>query len=163
MFNDLGMMHSLALSRSRGDYKKDGLQGCHGVGGILDNRVITLDDKTLDPRCLTLGSASVNSSHINRKKEESKSYYPGVYPSGEKWCSQIGFDGSVYSLGTHSTEVDAANAYAWVQADRRTIETRLVKVPKDVEKSAKQTLRAANLIIVKSSVKENRLSMTTSN
>ena len=72
-FNNLGRMHSVALSRSRGDYKKDGLQGCHGVGGILDNRVITLDDLTLDPRCLTLGSASVNSSHINRKKEESKS------------------------------------------------------------------------------------------
>jgi hypothetical protein len=42
---------------------------CHGVGGILDNRVITLDDGTLDPRCLTLASASVNSSHINRKRE----------------------------------------------------------------------------------------------
>ena len=146
-------MHSVALSRSRGDYKKDGLQGCHGVGGILDNRVITLDDLTLDPRCLTLGSASVNSSHINRKKWESKSDYPGVYISGKKWCSQIGFDGSLYSLGTYSTAVDSANAYAWVQADRRTIETRLVKVPKDAEKSAKKTLRAANLIVVKSSIK----------
>ena len=53
----------------------------------------------------------------------------------------------------NSTEVDAANAYAWVQADRRTSETRLVKVPKDAEKSVKKTLRAANLIIVKSSIK----------
>ena len=153
MFNDLGMMHNVALGRSRGDYKEDGLQGCHGVGGILDNRVITLDDLTLDPRCLTTGSASVNSSHINHKKEGSKSDYPGVKPSGEKWYGSIRFDGSDHNLGTYSTEIDAANAYAWVQSDRRTIETRLVKVPKDAEKSVKKSLRAANAVIVKSFIK----------
>ena len=152
-FNDLGMMHNLALGRSRGDYKADGLQGCHGVGGIRDNRVITLADGTLDPRCLTLGSASVNSSHINRKKEESKSDYPGVKPSGEKWYGSIRFDGFDYNLGTYSDEVDSANAYAWVQSDRRALETRLVKVPKDAEKSVKKSLRASNLVIVKSFIK----------
>jgi hypothetical protein len=36
-FNSLGYLHTLALGRSRGD--KDKLQGCHGVGGIVDNHV----------------------------------------------------------------------------------------------------------------------------
>jgi hypothetical protein len=154
MFYDgLGMMHNLALCRSRGDYKKDGLQGCHGVGGILDNRVITLDDLTLDPRCLTLGSASVNSSHINRKRATTVSAYPGVTLSGDNWYGSIRFDGTNYYLGSFSIEVDASNAYAWVQSDRRALETRLVKVPKDAEKSVKKILRAANLIIFKSFVK----------
>jgi hypothetical protein len=125
----------------------------HGVGGIRDNRVVTLDDGTLDPRCLTLGSASVNSSHINRKRANTVSEYPGVYPSGDNWCADIQFDGSKYYLGIFPTEVDAANAYAWVQSDRRALETRLSKVPKDADKSVKKTLRAANLIIVKSFVK----------
>ena len=155
MFNSLGMMHNLALGRSRGDFKNDGLQGCHGVGGILDNRVITLDDGTLDPRCLTLGSASVNSSHINRKRATTVSEYPGVYPSGDNWWSQIRFDGTDYFLGTFPTEIDAANAYAWVQSSRSIIEKRLNKVPKDAEASVKKTLRASNLAIVKSYVKFN--------
>ena len=153
MFNSLGMMHNLALGRSRGDFKKDHLEGCHGVGGILDNRVITLDDDTLDPRCLTLGPSTVNTSHINCKKEGSKSEYPGAQPSGQKWTSKIRFDGSDYFLGTFPTEIDAANAYAWVQSSRSIIEKRLAKVPKDADASVKKTLRASNLVIVKSYVK----------
>jgi len=118
-YTGLGMMHNVALGRSRGDFKKDGLQGCHGVGGILDNRVITLDDGTLDPRCLTLGSASVNASHINKKKEGTLSEYPGVYPSGaypsdDNWVSHFQLDNTKYRLGRFPTEIDAANAYAWV-------------------------------------------------
>ena len=153
MFNSLGMMHNLALNRSRGDFKKDDLQCCHGVGGILDNRVITLDDGTLDPRCLTPGTASVNSSHINQKKEGALSEYPGVKPSGQNWTSKIRFDSNDYFLGTFPTEIDAANAYAWVQSSRSIIEKRLNKVPKDAESSVKKTLRASNLVIVKSYVK----------
>ena len=30
-FKSLGQLHNLALGRSRGDSKKDGLQGCHGM------------------------------------------------------------------------------------------------------------------------------------
>ncbi len=126
---------------------------CHGVGDILDNRVITLDDDTLDPRCLTLGSASVNSSHINRKRATTASEYPGVYPSNQKWCARFQLDNSKYLLGTFPTEIDASNAYAWVQSSRSIIEKLLAKVPKDAESSAKKTLRASNLVIVKSYVK----------
>jgi hypothetical protein len=83
--NDLGQMHNLALGRSRGEYKKDGQQGCHGKGGILDNRVITLEDSTLDERTLTLGSATVNASHKNQTRASTASTYPGVHPEGKNW------------------------------------------------------------------------------
>lgn len=92
-------------------------------------------------------------SHINRKRATSRSEYPGVSPSGKNWSSSIRFDGSNYFLGTFPTEIDAANAYAWVQSSRSIIEKRLNKVPKDAEASVKKTLRASNLVIVKSYVK----------
>ena len=149
-FNDLGIMHNLALGRSRGDYKNDGLQGCHGKGGILDNRVITLEDSTLDERTLTLGSASVNASHKNRKTETTVSKYPCVNPEGKNWNAIIRFDGSSYRLGTFSTEIEAANSYAWVQASRRDLEKTLAKVPKDAGEDVKKAIRASNLPIVKS-------------
>ena len=43
-----------------GNFKKDGLQGCYGIVGLMDNRVLPDIGSTPDTRCLTLGSASVN-------------------------------------------------------------------------------------------------------
>jgi hypothetical protein len=148
-------MHNLALGRARGDFEKDGLQGCRGVGGILDNRVITLETWLFqsEPRCFALGTASVNGSHINRKGATTVTAYPDVVPSGQNWTSNISFDGRRYHLGTFPTEVDAVDAFACVQAARRTLESRLSKVPMEAEASIKKTLRAANCVIVKSFIK----------
>ena len=43
-----------------GNFKKDALQGCYGIVGLMDNRVLPDIGSTPDTRCLTLGSASVN-------------------------------------------------------------------------------------------------------
>ena len=115
-FNDLGQMHNLALGRSRGEYKKDGQQGCHGKGGILDNRVITLEDSTLDER---LGSASVSASH----KDQTRALrFLLILECILK--VRIGLDGNEYRLGTFTSEIKAANAYAWVQASEGTLRKR---------------------------------------
>jgi len=153
MFNSLGMLHNLALGRNRGDHAKDKLQGCHGIGGILDNRVTKKADGKFDQRTLTLGTASTNQSHIVRKKVGAHSRYPGVSKEGKKWRADWRFDNSNYYLGTFSTEIEAANAYAHVQEHREEIAARLTPVPKDASKSAKKSLRAANLVIVKSYIR----------
>ena len=87
--------------------------------------------------------------HLTRiaKTETAVSTYPGVCPN---WFSQIQFDGSQYRLGTFSTEIEAANSYAWVQASRRDLEKRLAMVPKDAGEDVKKAIRASNLPIVKS-------------
>jgi len=116
----------------------------------LDNRVTKNSDGKLDQRTLTLGTASTNASHIVRKKAGSHSIYPGVSKSGKTWRVDWKFDNSNYYLGTFDTELEAANAYAHVQEHREVITARLAPVPKNASKSDKKSLRAANLIIVKS-------------
>ena len=49
-----------------------------------------------------------------------------------------------YRLGTFSTEIEAANAYAHDQEHREGIAARLAPVPKDASKSIKKSLRKAN-------------------
>jgi hypothetical protein len=110
-------------------------------------------DGKFDQRTLTLGTASTNASHIVRKKAGSTSIYPGVIKSGKKWRSRWSFEMYDYSLGTFDTEFEAANAYAHVQEHREEIAARLTPVPKDASKSAKKSLRAANLVIVKSYIR----------
>jgi hypothetical protein len=91
----------------------------------------------------------MNASHIVRKKAGSHSSYPGVVKSGEKWQAQIYFDGHKYALGTYS-ETEAANAYAHVQEHRAEIEEKIAPIPSDASKANKKSIRAANLVIVKS-------------
>jgi hypothetical protein len=123
-----------------------------GVGGILDNRVTLNPDGTHDKRTLSIGTGSENSSHIYRKKEGSHSRFPGVLRSkgGKKWRSQWRYENWSYSIGSFSTEIDAANAYSHVQEHRAQIAALLAKVPKDGSKAEKKRIRAANLVIVKS-------------
>jgi hypothetical protein len=58
-----------------------------------------------------------------------------------------------YSLGTFDTELEAANAYAHVQQYREEIAARLAPVPTNASKDDKKSLRAANLVIVKSYIR----------
>jgi hypothetical protein len=163
-FTKLGKLHNLALGRKIGDHAKDKLQGilgfiliigCHGVGGKLDNRVTKKSDGKLDRRTLTLGSASTNASHIVRKKAGSHSNYPGVSKQGNKWRVDWRYENWSYYLGNFDTELEAANAYAHVQEHREEIAGLLAPVPKNASKSAKKSLRAANLIIVKFYIKSS--------
>lgn len=153
IFNKLGGLHNLALGRKRGDHARDKLQGCHGVGGKLENRVTKKPDGKLDQRTLTLGTAATNGSHIVRKKAGSHSIYPGVEPSGNQFSSFIRFDGTKYSFYRSPDEIEAANAYAHVQEHREETAARLAIVPKEASKDVKRSLRAANLVIVKTYIK----------
>ncbi len=85
-----------------------------------------------------------------KKKAGSHSIYPGVYKSTTGWYATWRFDNSNYYLGSCDTELEAANAYAHVQEHREEIAGLLAPVSKEASKSEKKSIRAANLIIVKS-------------
>ena len=74
-------IHLRVLGRQIGDYEIDGLQGCHGLGGTLDNRM----------RTLVLASASTNRSHILAIGRKYSSEFKGIswHRVAKKWQSYI--------------------------------------------------------------------------
>ena len=100
-------LHLKVLGREIGQYVEDGLQGCHGPGGVLDNR----------KRTLALGSASLNSSHIIHVRAD-PTIPPGVTLVKNRWLANISLNGEMFYLYSYPTKEEASTCYKSVQAKR---------------------------------------------
>jgi hypothetical protein len=100
-------LHLKFLGRQIGQYVEDGLQGCHGPGGVLDNR----------KRTLALGSASLNSSHIIHVRAD-PTIPPGVTLVKNRWLANISLNGEMFYLYSYPTKEEASTCYKSVEVKR---------------------------------------------
>jgi hypothetical protein len=84
--------------------------GCHGLGGTLDNR----------ERTLTLGSASLNRSHILFKRADPTIPTDVRFYAARKrpYLASITFFGRPYYLFDYVTKEEASRCYQSVQSKR---------------------------------------------